>query len=231
MIKVYPVIHQQSVEQASEQADLAFELGADGVYLIDHETYGNDELLTAYNAIRMNHPDEFIGLNLLSASSGYRALKIIDDAFDQGKIGTLPSGLWVDDVIPDKEKFVNFRSENPEFKKILYLGGVAFKYTQSYTDLAEKAAQEAVRQVHFTDVVTTSGAGTGQAPSKDKIKAMKLVIGDNEIAIASGVDVENVNDYRSLADSILVASSVETEPYSGIFDRKKLEALIVKAHR
>lgn len=44
-MRVYPVVHINTPEVAVEQATLAIELGADGVYLIDHQGYEEQQLV------------------------------------------------------------------------------------------------------------------------------------------------------------------------------------------
>jgi uncharacterized protein len=58
------------------------------------------------------------------------------------------------------------------------------------------------------DVVTTSGAGTGQAAHLEKISAMKAALGDLPLAIASGITPENVRDYLPISDCYLVATGL-----------------------
>lgn len=110
------------------------------------------------------------------------------------------------------------------------LGGVAFKYTRTFTNNPELAAQEVRTLYGATDVVTTSEEGTGTAPPVAKIQKMKIASADKPLAVASGIKLENIGDYENIVDEVLVASSVETSPYSGIFDRDKLKAFIRKAH-
>ncbi len=63
-VEVFPVVHIRLPGTALEQTDKAFSLGADGVYLIDHEgPSGEGRVLNVYNQARHNHPDQFIGVN------------------------------------------------------------------------------------------------------------------------------------------------------------------------
>ena len=86
----------------------------------------------------------------------------------------------------------------------LYFGGVAFKYQRPVDDLGA-AAWIAGR---YMDVVTTSGVGTGQAAHLEKIGAMKAVLGDVPLAIASGIIPENARDYLPISDCYLVATGI-----------------------
>lgn len=230
MTEIYPVVHVTSRQQALEQSDLAFDLGADGVYLIDH---GNAEepLVDVFESVKSRHADQFVGVNLLDMHSGADALAYLWQNHTSGRIARLPDGLWVDDAEKDAAYFDKLRQASPELAAIRYLGGVAFKYTPGYTDVPEKAAAAAARMSTHVDVVTTSGKGTGHAPSPHKIAAMKKAIGEQPLAIASGVDSSNIDQYKGLAQQILVASSVETAPYSGVFDADLLAEFIQKAHQ
>ena len=51
-----------------------------------------------------------------------------------------------------------------------------------------------------------------------------------DLAVASGISIENIADYQGIVDEVLVSSSVETAPYSGVFDPFRLHAFIRAAH-
>lgn len=263
-MKIYPVVHANNIEQTVEQAGLAFEAEADGVFLIDHSLNSKLFLPKAYNAVREHHPDEFVGLNFLQAPDALSAYAITETLRRRGIIEKRPSGLWVDDAAgrvredsadPEVSDDVEYWNElwddhtilkdeeldrlrilkderrfSWNMRRIKLFGGTAFKYTAHYTDDPELAAGQARQIKPFVDVVTTTGAGTGSAPDAGKIRAMKEASGRKELAIASGVSMLNIEQYRGIADSILVASSVEVVPYSGIFDETRLRSLIHIAH-
>lgn len=136
----------------------------------------------------------------------------------------------MDDGAYAKEEAWRLRADSPELSRIRLLGGAAFKYTSGYTAEAGKAAFQAADLAPYVDVVTTSGEQTGAPPNPDKIRAMKAAVGDRPLAIASGVSVANIDDYRGAADQLLVASSIETAPYSGVFDPLRLQELVEYAH-
>lgn len=230
-VEIYPVIHVKDPSQAADQAEIAFELDADGVYLIDHEASDNTErVIEAFNRVASTDDMRFVGINLLQISSGVRALEHIRSRVETGIMARLPNGLWVDDADPGKDDLVTLRNRYPELMSVRYLGGVAFKYTDHFTEDPEESAQEAIRLSRYVDVVTTSGAGTGIPPTVDKIIAMKQSIGDQRLAIASGVSLANLEEFLPNFDELLVSSSVETGRYSGEFDRLRLRDLIADAH-
>lgn len=227
-MEIYPVVHVKSLEQAREQADLALVLGADGIYLIAHGRVGPNELTDVFNMVAEDHEDAFIGINYLDL--GVTALDYLADQKIRGNLKRLPDAVWADDAKGRWNKATQSNERPPETRDIQLLGGIAFKYTHEYTDDPLLAAAEVERNASLVDVVTTSGPGTGQAPPLEKIKAMKVAAGEKHLAVASGIDISNIDIYRGYVDKILVASSVETRPYSGEFDPNKLNELIKAAH-
>jgi predicted TIM-barrel enzyme len=227
---VYPVVHVFSPNQAAEQTRLALKAGADGVYLIDHEG-SSDDLLYAYRVTRdAVGPLAFVGVNLLECHDGLDAFRTIVTALWKGAIDEVPNGLWVDDALPEAASVAELRQEVPELATIRYLGGTSFKYTLSYRDDPALSAAEARVMAPFVDVVCTSGPGTGIAPLPEKITAMKGAIGDQPLAVASGVDHRNLGIYRDAVDEVLVSTSIETEPGSGVFNPDELYRLVATCH-
>lgn len=228
-IEIYPVVHVNEPSQALDQSTMALEMGADGVYLIVHGNRETTLLVNSFNKVLSQFPDGFVGLNFLQFHSAARTLSYLLECDREDRINRLPNGLWVDDADVEKEESLNLRVENTRLAGLRYLGGVAFKYTPAFTDDPEQAALEAVRLEPFVDVVTTSGRGTGKAPSLSKISAMRAVT-HKPIAVASGMSAENLIEYSGLVDQLLVSTSIEISPYSGIFNPKKLTELIDLAH-
>lgn len=229
-VEIFPVVHVNEVSQALNQSEIAYDAGADGVYLIDHRNQDTDLLLQSFNAVADKDRYRFIGLNFLQLESAENAFWFVDSQFQSGDIIRLPDAIWADDAIPLKHELLKLRQHNQELSKILYLGGVAFKYTNTYTGDPEESIVQAKNLVSYVDVVTTSGKGTGMPPSIEKIRAMKQAIGDKKLAVASGISSENIHEYTGLFDQLLVSSSIEIEPYSGIFDQRKLKVLVELVH-
>lgn len=199
------VVHVESTKQALENARIAFDNGADGIFLINHDIEAVS-LLGVYNEVRAMLQGRWIGLNLLGVEP-VRALRLMPSEVN---------GFWLDDagIEPFSQKggFSTSKAKIIEhelllqrrFDRTLYFGGVAFKY-RAFVRNYEKAASLAVP---FVDVITTSGAATGSAPTIDKIKAMRRGAGNRPIAIASGMTPENVDPFLDLADYFLVATGV-----------------------
>lgn len=230
MIEVYPVVHINDTAIAIKQGELALGLGADGIYLIDHN--GETEpIFETMAQIRANCPDSFIGINLLGYSTDavYRMVGRVSS----GNRLLLPSAVWVDNVEQNREDPVSFLKQKnglPGLNSVRLLGGIAFKYTGTFTEDPECAAAEVKRLREAVDVITTSGAGTGKAPTIEKLRAVKQAAGNKPVAVASGISAQNIREFVGLVDQILVSSSIETYPYSGIFDEAKLKELIDIVH-
>lgn len=193
-----PVVHVEATEQALRNAKIAADNGADGVFLINHHLLYLD-LIEIYQIVRAALPGFWIGLNCLDL--GRSAIDHILPETD---------GLWVDDAgITEGEKPTAVASEFVNRRRIrgwpgLYFGGVAFKYQKEIKDVATAARLAC----SYMDVVTTSGAGTGEAADVEKISLMKEAMGDHPLAIASGTTPKNVQEYMPYADCFLVATGI-----------------------
>lgn len=228
MAEIFPVIHVNDIMQAQEQADIAFSYDVAGVYLIQH--HGDNRMLfDAYNQVRSEFPDHFIGMNILGSTVG-NAYKMIAANCSQA-----PDGLWVDDITDgndnDASAYTRLRrlrsevSEDPVLRSIKLLGGISFKYTARYSDSGPETAREVLKWNEFVDVVTTSGPGTNREPLPEKLQAIRTVT-NKPIAVASGISAENIYKFNGLVDQVLVASSIETMPYSGEFIPEKIAELV-----
>lgn len=199
---VLPVVHVDSLAQAQRNTRIAREAGANGVFLINHEM-ADEELLDIHAAVAEVQRDWWVGVNCL----GMNPAEVFSAI--QGQVG----GVWVDNAGIEES-----REEQPDAGRVLtirdsrvpaclYFGGVAFKYQRPVEDL-EAACRVAAR---YMDVVTTSGPGTGHAADLEKIRRMKLALGNTPLAIASGITPENVGDYLPHADCFLVATGISRD--------------------
>jgi uncharacterized protein len=196
---ILPVIHTLSVNQAERNAAMAFDLGADGVFLINH-SISPSELLDILARIRIQFPDKWFGVNCLGFNA-HQVLETVDNSIN---------GVWTDNAGINEEADDQDFAEEVKNEIItkgwdgLYFGGVAFKYQRTVKNPA-KAAKIAS---NFMDVVTTSGPGTGQPAEIEKVIQMKEAIGDFPLAVASGVTPDNAVKYLPYIDCILVATGI-----------------------
>ena len=203
-----PVIHVTSDDQAAEETKVAFDNGADGIFLIDHKRSAN-RLLDTYQRIRKEHPDKWIGINFLDLCSQKAIDKCPRDA----------DGLWLDHI-----RDIN---HVPNLRRWRVFAGTAFKYQPQPENERELIEETLITACHF-DVTTTSGPGTGEAADMEKLRVMKMACGLRPLAVASGVTVENVDAHLAFIDCFLVATGI-----SKTFDRldpEKVRALAEKIH-
>jgi hypothetical protein len=228
--QIYPVVHHIENALSMKQVDEALGRGADGVYLIDHHSSSPLDLLRFYVESRKRHLGEFIGINFLQLDSGLKSYDYLK-RLDHSDV-PYPDAIWQDNARRNAGHLAVLRRyATPQLKAIKYGAGIAFKYTEDYTDRPDEAAAQARELAPFVDVVVTSGPGTNQSANPDKIAAMKTAIGDQRLAIASGISLENFELYRPHIDEVFVSSSIETKPGSGVFDLPKLQDIIDIAHQ
>jgi len=227
----------RSPEHALKLSKQAFGSNADGVFLIDHDSHHTPEVLTsAYQFLRQElGAKAWIGVNYLTLYPG-EAVRHLFHAKENEQITQFPDALWSDDAISTADLH-----DVPALKHVYgmegveYFGGIALKYTPSYTENPELAAALALEYAPAVDVATTSGPGTGYAVSVDKVAAMRQALVEaglgTPLALASGVSIANIDSYRPYVDRVLAASSIETGLYSGVFDLYRMHELIEAAHR
>lgn len=219
MKKVYPVIHHVDNSLTLDQAGLAFECGADGVFVISHNGQDADVVNNA-RLIHMAYPDKDLGVNLLSTPIQNVAKEVLSSS--------CINMVWYDSVGIHSDA----NSSNPQMTRLIsdqykdhdvkVFAGVAFKY-QKEDNHPHIAAYDCAR--HYGFIPTTSGRGTGYAPALDKIKTMYEYT-DGLLAIASGMDYNNILQFAPHLSHILVATGVSKSEYE--FDYHLLRSFIGK---
>ena len=200
-----PVVHVLNLEQTMSQLKIAFQNGADGVFLIGHGIrYAG--LFDIYSQVREAYPDEWIGLNCLDLAPLEMFLRIPPGV----------NGVWVDNAHINEELDIKEQKYPLQVKKLinkikwkgLYFGGVAFKYQKRVNDII-RASKIACQ---YMDVVTTSGAGTGISAEPEKIKIMSTIVKkcNKKLGIASGITPNNIEDYKSV-NYFLVATGISDD--------------------
>lgn len=151
---------------------------------------------------------------------GYSSVDLITRP-DGGLFLNNVDAIWSDDDLSFLDKAKLFEIKEKRTFKGQFFGGLAFKYQKQPLDFELACENSKI----ITDISTTSGTGTGQAPTKTKIEELKKYLGSHPLAIASGVSEYNIESYKGLADYILVASSI-THHHSELIDIHKLTKLI-----
>lgn len=204
-----PVIHMENKGQAFINTKIAFDCGADAVWLIGHELSPEEFIKNALEIKRLM-PDKWIGVNILKTKNE-KTIQLFDNRMD---------GLWKDKggVRENEDGTINvneartiefyIKGMNTFNLQTLYFGGVAFKYIN---DIKTNFKEAARRAVDFMDVITTTGEATGSAPVIEKIKQMKEGAGDHPLAIASGMTAENVQEFMPYVKCFLVATGISRD--------------------
>lgn len=220
MKKLYPVIHAESLGQALDNVNIAYDAKADGVFIINHGISAN-QLFAIHEALTVFFPKEFpIGMNCLDLTP----VELISEIDNSVPMIWTDSALIVEGAEEQKEAQAVKEAIERRNWSGQYLGGVAFKYQMPVEDLegVTKAAAD------YVDVICTSGPATGLSAPLEKIKRMKSVIPSKSLAIASGITVENVLDYMDFVDIFLVATGISRN-FSNL-DYIKTEELAKKIH-
>lgn len=185
--EIIPVIHMVNENQVLTNIRICVECGIEKVFIINHVVSVNDLLKCALR-VKQENPTLWVGVNMLGQTTE-TSLSLELTGID---------GLWCDATITPE------RAKSYRIFKGMFFGGLAFKYQPQPTDL-KLACDEAKLA---TDVATTSGSGTGKAADVEKIKSIRGYLGNHPMAIASGVSVYNIDNYKGLANYLLVASSI-----------------------
>jgi predicted TIM-barrel enzyme len=227
---VLPVIHIECSSQAHDEAMLAFDCGANGVFLIEHHgNYGNTveiaESVTHYLRSE-GHATPFVGVNLLGIERPADAYQYLHcrSAWDV-------RGVWCDTTAADGVRLETIKHEDSDgVWRSLFFASCAFKYQPQPLDVAEAAWREIALGA---DVVTTSGPATGKACDPAKVRAIRAAVGEHYgVAVASGVTPDNAASLvRAGVDHILVATGIAKDIGNGKKDfhrmaPAKLRALI-----
>lgn len=237
--KLHVVVHvllgKYFYDHTEHMTNIARVNGADSVLLIPDYTKDESEqpsrkpkpedMLPLYAEMKKHFPDFVIGVNLLHKEYSDQELS---DMFTKYKFDSYQS----DGSIADK----SIIASNPN---CTFFSGIAFKYGPD-----EKASEKRLVELckNFEGkpenlIATTSGAATGVAADIEKIRTLSQNFPERRLAIASGVDVNNVSSYlQAGVTDFIVATSlldhVDSEGYD-ILSPEKVKALadIIHSHK
>jgi len=217
-----PVVHPIGREEALAAVRVAHDVGVPGVFLID-QGMSESDVLALVREVRDRYPTLWIGLNLLSRTPADALAVALDTC---GFI----DGIWSDNAGIDERRW----EQGPLAEALvaarrarswngLYFGGVAFKYQREVE--AENLGRAAVLSAPYMDVLCTSGPGTGHAADVQKVRDLRVGLGDRHaMALASGITPENVQIYVPYVQAFLVGTGIERQ--LGVLDPAKIEALL-----
>lgn len=214
--QVIPVIHYEDAKQALRNAEIAFDAGCAGVFLI-HMNCDNHLLAPSARAIKERWPDKLVGINYLGGDAADAIAQNITNDLDM---------TWTDLQLThsgagDDRAEAAHRAMQAKPGHMLF-SGVAFKH-QKREPNPEQSAQ---RALDYGFIPTTSGEATGVAAEQGKIATLRAALGPAApLAIASGITPDNVHEFAPHLSHILVATGVSSSFYE--FDFEKLYQLRV----
>jgi hypothetical protein len=227
--RFFVVIHTVTLEigglvHALAQATVAQENGADGIFLIPDYAKGRELKATALDQLLYTKvlceklPNFLIGVNFLCNISGIaRDISLLR-----------PNMLQIDGA-----SVWGLRKEQLPHTELFC--GVAFKYSGNEDLTGEELREHCSIVAAVCDVPTTSGKATGYSAHIGKIKEIASYLPDGKrLGIASGVDLENVEDYLNAGvTDFLVATSLVTgvdEFKRDVLNPELVAALAEKIH-
>lgn len=222
---VTPVIHVTDLRQTLTNIAHVVRLGAQGVFLINHD-FPVEPFLPILRAARAECPNLWMGVNFL-AQPGRVAFPILGRLAAEG---CQIDAYWADDACMDERQATQTEAEAIAAIRAasgwqgMYFGGVCFKKQRPVDPaLNEYSARLALP---FMDVVTTSGVATGQATDLTKIDDFRRGLGAAPMAIASGVTPDNAAHYAADVDCFLVATGINRPGDFYTIDPARLAALL-----
>ena len=224
---VLPVIHVRDLAQTERNLQIVIGEGAAGAFLINHD-FPVEPFLPIVCETRGRFPNLWLGLNFL-AVTGKGAFPRLGELQAEG---VALEAYWADDARIDEFSANSEQSEAAEMTKLredsgwrgLYFGGTAFKKQREVAPADYRQAAE--RATGWMDVVTTSGVATGEAADMNKIEAFRRGVGEEALALASGVTPENATRYGALVDCFLVATGINHEGDFYNIDPRQLARLM-----
>ncbi len=228
-MKIFPTIQiiDRDTQAASRKSRSAIELGADGVYLIDeyNGNLNNRILFETYQRLRTDSSDKYIGINMFGFGPHGAILALAKSISASKDVLLPPSGLWVSDMYQDDlhpSVAIEIKNSDPNIKNTRLLGGVAYKYTNTYTEDPIKASYETERLKDYVDVVVTSADNYNKDLMINKIIAMKKAAGSKPVAVAGVISAQSLPQLEGIVDEVILL-----EYYS---NQQKLDEIIQLAH-
>ncbi len=222
-------LHVKSSNQAiTEAAKILTPDGAHGIILVNNGMEirsGRSEYPSLFDVavnLKSKVGDKYlVGLNPLD-------LRTTKEAIDELYASVDTHDLWPDILWTDTHPIIEKGSDVYIPESILfdiqgmntaYYGSISFKYQPEPHDL-EAVALLGSRKFH---TVVTSGPGTGQPADVEKIKKMSDIVGVKQLALASGITVENMYQYFAYVNTFIVGTSLQksaTDPF--VYDKEKV---------
>lgn len=206
---IYPDSGESPVEHTMAQCKVAVENGADGVAVIAGERRITDaHLEQTADRIKRIYPQLTLIINYLCPTHDAMA-----------KVPDFADGLWTDQGL-DARGFQN-RVENAAAARASHRANWGGRWFAGFfhkggdlrlpdDDAALNALADQFLALHPSVIPTTTGAGTGIPANVPALARLHKAIGGRKpMAIASGVDAQNVYAYLPYIDYFFVATGIE----------------------
>lgn len=195
----------QSIEKRTlKQVQMVFDTGAYGVFLTIGDTgIDTKKLLSCYNFVRKHYTNKFIGINFMCNPS-YAAQIVPNDV----------NALWIDKGLGH----INYYNEINQVKKILterkwngkYFGGFCMKgNNQQLFENKEYFHNLTWKPEKYFDVCVSSGISTGIPIDNESFHIVKNKSNNMSLALASGINVDNIMNYINKVDYFIIGTGVE----------------------
>lgn len=208
-----PVIHVDGpdpITSTKRNIEAVIKAGCKGAWLISHHSLDCRLLLAFVHELVMvyHHELPWIGVNALDANT--------EDLF--GIVTEDVAGVWSDysGITRQGCSDDSHAIRNAQIKSGwtgLYFAGVDFKHQAVIPiecfPIAAQAAKKAM------DVVVMSGDATGEVPDLNRVRAMRLALGDFPLALSGGIFRENAPQFLAAGiDCIFAATAISENFYT-----------------
>lgn len=200
--KVLPVIHHKNMALSVANAEMAHEVGCEGVFLIamgGPEDGPEDELGKVALTIKSLWPSLKVGINYLRVDGLSALTKNLHLGLDM--TWTDSPGVHSSGLTPPSHDTASLLAKNPQHQ---FFGSVAFKYQKP-----EPNPAEAARLAQGLGMIpTTSGIATGREVDLGKLVDMHRALEGGPLALASGVTPDNAHTFAPYLSHVLVATGI-----------------------
>ncbi len=216
-MKIIPVIHHLDHETTMRNAKICYESNVFGVFLIEMNGENTDLGILGMQIKKM-YPKLKVGLNLL----GETALTTVNESikYDLDMSWSDNPIVTSNEISKEAEKIKDLIKK----EKHMFFNSVAFKYQK----LENSPGIAARNSISMGFIPTTSGSATGVAVNIDKLEQIKFEIGFDPLAIASGLDLNNISEHKKYIEYGLVSTGISKDFYN--FDENKVKEIVLIAN-
>lgn len=221
---ILPVLACYSIEQFIENIKIMNDYyeteKISGIFILSTNIELSDFEIV-YKQSKQLYPKLWIGVNLIGENI-FKSLEFIKKYN--------PDGMWTDNSYLYNEKNIGIcELILNQFQKYnwkgLYFGGVMFKYSKHCNNFNPEVIKLTNK---YMDILTTSGDATGIEISEKKLDFINLNAENICIAIASGINENNIKKISEKANIFIVRSSIVDS--NNNIELSKLDNLIINLY-